>query len=135
MGRIKRTFLDAGVLILAARGNPIDSDLALSILGDIDREFVSSPFIQLEVIPKATYHKKQQELEFYEAFFATVSPWEINLENLLQEARQIACTYGLASIDALHIAAAISCKADEFITTEKPTKPMYRVPNLHFVSI
>ncbi|MGG6267325.1 type II toxin-antitoxin system VapC family toxin [Leptolyngbya sp. AN03gr2] len=130
-----RTFVDAGVLILAARGNPDDSDLAINILSDANREFVSSPFIELEVIPKATFHKKQQELEFYKAFFQTVVGWTIDLEKLLQDARQIASTYGLASLDALHIAAALSCDADEFATTEKPTKPMYRVPNLKFVSI
>ncbi|MBD2371035.1 PIN domain-containing protein [Leptolyngbya sp. FACHB-402] len=132
---MRRTFLDAGVLIIAARGNTVDSALALNILSDTNREFVSGPFIQLEVLPKATYHKKRQELEFYEAYFATVAHWTVNLEKLLQDARQIASTYGLASIDALHIAAALSCNVDEFITTEKPTKPMYRVPNLNFVSI
>lgn len=130
-----RTFVDAGVLILASRGEPIDSDLALNILEDANREFVSSSFISLEVIPKATYHRKQQELEFYETFFATVVDWAIAQEELLQAARQIASLYGLAALDALHIAAALSCNAADFVTTEKPTKPMYRVPNLNFVSI
>jgi predicted nucleic acid-binding protein len=91
--------------------------------------------IRLEIIPKAIYYKKQQEVEFYEAFFKTVVLWESDINGLLQNAHQIACTYGLAGLDALHIAAAISLSADEFITTEKPTKPMYRVPNLHFISI
>ncbi|GAP96777.1 hypothetical protein NIES2104_33240 [Leptolyngbya sp. NIES-2104] len=102
---------------------------------DTNREFVSSSFIALEVIPKATYHRKQQELEFYETFFATVVDWAIAQEELLQAAHQIASLYGLAALDALHIAAALSCNAADFVTTEKTTKPMYRVPNLNFVSI
>jgi hypothetical protein len=38
-------------------------------------------------------------------------------------------------MDALHIAAAISVGAEEFITTEKPTKPMYRVTDIKVVSL
>lgn len=135
MGRVKSTFIDSGVLILAARGTQSDSETALNVLSDPEREFVSSLFIRLEIIPKAIYYKKQQEVEFYEAFFKTVVLWESDINGLLQNTHQIACTYGLAGLDALHIAAAISLNADEFITTEKPTKPMYRVPNLHFISI
>jgi predicted nucleic acid-binding protein len=40
---------------------------------------------------------------------------------------EIAGTYGLAAMDALHVAAALQIQADELITTEKPTKPMHRV--------
>ncbi|NCR81550.1 MAG: type II toxin-antitoxin system VapC family toxin, partial [Microcystis aeruginosa K13-05] len=34
---------------------------------------------------------------------------------------EIAGTYGLAAMDALHVAAALQIQADELITTEKPT--------------
>ena len=37
------------------------------------------------------------------------------------DAYQIACTYGLAAMDAVHVAAALQIKADELITTEKST--------------
>jgi len=37
---------------------------------------------------------------------------------------EIAGTYGLAAMDALHVAAALQIQADELITTEKPTKPI-----------
>ncbi len=53
----------------------------------------------------------------------------------MQDGYNIACKYGLAAMDALHIAAAISVGAEEFITTEKPTKPMYRVTGLKVVSL
>jgi hypothetical protein len=41
-------------------------------------------------------------------------------------ARTEAALWGLAAMDALHVAAAFLLKADEFITTEKPGKPTYR---------
>jgi hypothetical protein len=53
----------------------------------------------------------------------------------MQSAYQLACIYGLSGLDALNVAAALSLQSDEFITTEKPTKPMYRVPNLRFVTV
>jgi predicted nucleic acid-binding protein len=64
-----RTFIDAGVLIAAARGEDAPSMSALEILDDQTREFVSSPFVELEVLPKAIYNGKKDEIEFYEAFF------------------------------------------------------------------
>ncbi|WP_334311429.1 hypothetical protein [Microcystis aeruginosa] len=48
---------------------------------------------------------------------------------------EIAGTYGLAAMDALHVAAALEIQADELITTEKPTKPMHRVREIQIVSI
>ena len=58
-----------------------------------------------------------------------------DLETLTQSAYQLACTYGLSGLDALNVAAAILLEADEFITTEKSTKPMYRVPDIQFVTV
>ena len=53
---------------------------------------------------------------------------------------EIAGTYGLAAMDALHVAAALQIQADELITTEKQTKPnqtkpMHRVREIQIVSI
>jgi hypothetical protein len=70
-----RTYLDAGVLIIAARGVGDASEQALSILEDCDREFVSSLFLKLEVLPKAIYNQQVDEVAFYEDFFATVASW------------------------------------------------------------
>jgi predicted nucleic acid-binding protein len=53
----------------------------------------------------------------------------------VQDANSIACKYGLAAMDALHIAAALSVDAKEFVTTEKPNKPMFRVSNIQVISI
>jgi predicted nucleic acid-binding protein len=108
---------------------------ALHVLTDPNREFVSSPFIQLETQPKAIYNQQQLEVEFYATFFNEVTYWALDLEQITQTAHRIAQTHGLAGMDALHIAAALSMGADEFVTTEKPTKPMYRVTEILVVSI
>lgn len=130
-----RTFIDSGVLIAAARANTIRSFAALHILNGREREFGSSAFIRLETLPKAIYNQQQAEAEFYESFFSSVTLWATELEEIVQTGNRIACTYGLAAMDALHIAAAVSVDAEEFVTTEKTTKPMYRVTEIKIVSI
>ncbi|MHC5934452.1 nuclease [Nostoc sp.] len=89
----------------------------------------------LEVLPKATFNKQQDEAEFYETFFSAVIHWGTDLEQIMQNADQIACTYGFAAMDALHVAAALQIKADQLIATEKPTKPMHRVTEIQIISI
>ena len=127
------TFIDSGVLITASRGIEELSERAIAILESADREFASSEFIKLEVLPKAVYHQQNNEVEFYNTFFDAVTYWANDLNCIIQDSHNIACRYGLAAMDALHIAAAISVGAEEFVTTEKPTKPMYRVTNIEIV--
>lgn len=132
---LKKTYVDSGVFITAFRGVQSASHRANSFLNSRDREFVSSQFVKLEVLPKATYHHQQDEAEFYETFFDAVSYWTTDVEQVAEDAHQLACTCGLAAMDALHIAAALLLKADELITTEKPTKPMHRVAGIQVISI
>lgn len=132
---MKITFIDSGVLVTAARGVGEDSEKALEILADSSREFASSEFIKMEVIPKAIYNRKTAEAEFYELFFGAVTYWANDIEKVIQEAYQIAAQYGLAAMDALHVAAALSVGAEEFVTTEKKTKPMFRVSSIKIISI
>lgn len=132
---MKITFIDSGVLVTAARGVGEDSEKALEILADSSREFASSEFIKMEVIPKAIYNRKTAEAEFYESFFSAVTYWSNDIEKVIQDAYNIACQYGLAAMDALHVAAALSVGAEELVTTEKRTKPMHRVTSINVVSI
>jgi hypothetical protein len=132
---MKITFIDSGVLVTAARGVEEDSEKALEILADSSREFASSEFIKMEVVPKAIYNRKTAEAEFYELFFDAVTYWANDIEKVIQEAYQIAAQYGLAAMDALHVAAALSVGAEEFVTTEKKTKPMFRVSSIKIISI
>jgi predicted nucleic acid-binding protein len=129
------TFIDSGVLVTAARGVEELSNKALEILESSDREFASSEFIKLEVLPKTIYYGQNAEAEFYETYFSAVTHWANNIEKITQDGYDIACEHGLAAMDALHIAAAILVGAEEFITTEKPTKPMYRVTSIKVVSL
>jgi predicted nucleic acid-binding protein len=62
----------------------------------------------LEVSPKAIYHKQTKEAQFYEEFFSDVTYWASDLFPIVQESYQIAAQYGLAAMDALHVAAALS---------------------------
>jgi len=48
------------------------------------------------------------------------------LNRIEKVARAEAARCGLAAMDALHVASAFLLKADELITTAKPSKPMYR---------
>jgi predicted nucleic acid-binding protein len=132
---MKISFIDSGVLVAAARSVGELSEKALGILEDSEREFASSIFIKLEVIPKAIYHQKAKESEFYETFFSVVTYWANDLDKIVQDAEKIASQYGLAAMDALHVAAALSVGASELVTTEKRTKPMYRVTSIDLVSL
>jgi hypothetical protein len=70
---MKISFIDSGVLVTAARGLGEDSETALEILADSNCEFASSCFLKMEVIPKAIYHQKTAEAEFYEILFSSVT--------------------------------------------------------------
>jgi predicted nucleic acid-binding protein len=122
------TFVDASVLIYAAT-KPTSATFArrlraLQVLSDPDREFAASEYLQLEVMPMAKYFSKTKEITFYEKFFAAVQQL-VAPASLVMPAYNLACQYGLGAIDALHIVAAASINA-EFVSAEKPTKPIYR---------
>lgn len=122
------TFLDASVLIYAAsRPTHQTSALhfkALRLLADPERSFAASSFLKLEVISIPTFYKKTRELKFYERYFQSISVWADSL-TLTDPAIEIACQFGLSALDALHLAAAQQVGA-EFVTAERPTKPIYR---------
>ncbi len=129
------TYVDSGVLLSITDGVSRIAEKALEVLEDLNREFASSEFVRLEVTPKAVYNKQTEEALFYEEFFSDVTYWASDLEQVVQNAYKIGCQYGLAAMDALHIAAALSIGAEEFVTTEKPTKPMFRVTSIQVISI
>ena len=134
MSRI-RTFVDSGVLIAAFR---VEGELganALSILAQADRDFVSSDFVRLEVTPKPAYFGRELESQFYQAFFQTAKRFIRTTRVLIEEAQSEAELFGLSGPDAVHIAAARRANCDEFITTERPTRPMFRVDGMQMTSI
>ena len=88
----------------------------------------------MEVLPKAVYFRRQDEVAFYETFFASAqfAPFS---EALMAQAHSEACHAGLRALNALHIAAAKASGAEEFITTERPTTALFRVIGITITSL
>lgn len=131
---LKRTFVDSGVLIAAIRGNEEVARRAIEILDAPDRVFASSEFVRLEVLPKAVFHRNLDEAKFYNRFFAAVEFWALP-QNCVALAFETAVRHNLSAIDALHVAAALSSAVDEFVTTEKPSKPIHAVSGLRVTTL
>lgn len=117
-------------MIAAYVGDVKDTIPARAVLDDPSRAFVASSFLSLEVLPKATFHRRAREAEFYRSYFALAAVWVEPTESLLRSAALQAETYGLAAMDALHVAAALAGNASELITTERLSKPIHRVKGL-----
>jgi predicted nucleic acid-binding protein len=130
-----KTFIDTGVLIAAARGQGEISFRAVEVLDNPNREFVSSPFLKLEILPKAIYNQRKGEIQFYEAYFSAVSHYVTDLEQIILKGDNEARQSGLGAMDALHVAAAILAGATELITTEKPEKSIHRTKSIRVISI
>lgn len=132
---MKRTYIDSCVLIAAFQADESISQPAMEVLDDPERELVVSDYLRLEVLPKPTFNKNNEEIEFMKAVLenaATHVPFSPELTEL---AVNLASKYDMTPIDALHISAAIKAKADELITFEKKTKPMCQVKEIKVISL
>jgi len=132
---MKRTYIDANVLIAAFKGEEQVAQRALRVLDDPDRKLVVSDYLRLEVLPKPTFHKKREEIEFMQTVFDGAAENLETSSDLTGRALAMASKYDMTPIDALHIGAAAVAKVDEFVTMEKPTKPMCKVREVKVVSI
>ena len=91
-----RTYVDSGLLIAAARGNGKLAARALAVLRDSGaREFVSSDYVKMEILPKPTYFGRDAEVKFYSTYFAKVSEWLKFDVSHLEAAFEEACRSGL----------------------------------------
>ena len=61
---MKRTYVDANVLIAAFQGKEQISQRAMRVLEDPDRILVVSDYLRLEVLPKPTFQKREEEIQF-----------------------------------------------------------------------
>jgi predicted nucleic acid-binding protein len=129
------TYIDSGVLIFAAQGRTAEAALALPFLADPSREYVTSDYVRLEVLPKCTYHRRQLEIDFYTEFFRLNSRTIPTSPALLQYALDEGCITGISGLDAVHIACAVFAGAEEFITSEKHNTPIHRTTKVRVVSI
>lgn len=122
-----KTFLDSRVLLTAWKGAEADADAALAVMHDERRTFVTGQMVKLELLPKPAFFKRTEELEFYALHFDAATeeaPLDANA------ALELAQRHGLAAADALNLAAAIRLGAEEFVTSELPCKPMFRVKEI-----
>ena len=129
------TYVDSGVLIFAAKGNTSAAALALPFLQDPNREFITSEFVKLEILPKPICFGKYAEVEFYNAFFNLSSRTIPISAILVTTAMEEACKLGLSAIDAIHLACAVLGGAEELLTSEKPSKPIHRTNLVKVTSI
>jgi predicted nucleic acid-binding protein len=130
-----RTYVDAGVLIDAVRGGSDLAQLAPELIEDPQREFVASVFLRLEILPKATYLRRDTEVDFYQRYFARVVAWANPSEELLRLAEDEAARSGLNALDALHVASAVMLAADQLVTTEGLRKPIHRATSVRVTAI
>ncbi len=103
-------------------------------MDDGTRTFLTCENVKLELLPKPTFEKRRSEVEFYNEHFnlATIEPFSAALG---EAALELGAKWGLAAGDSLNLASAIRQGADEFITTELPRKPMFRVKELKIISL
>jgi predicted nucleic acid-binding protein len=132
---MKRTYIDANVLIAAFQGDESISRAAMEVLTDPERALVVSDYLRLEVLPKPTFHKREEEIEFMKSVFDSASETIPSFPQVTAQALQLASEYDMTPVDALHVAAAVIGKVDELVTMEKPTKPMCRVKAVTVTSL
>lgn len=132
---MKRTYIDANVLIAAFQGEDQVAQRALRVLDDPDRKLVVSDYLRLEVLPKPTFHKRREEIAFMQAVFDGAAENLDTSPELTGCALEYASKYDMTPIDALHVGAAAVAGVDELVTLEKPTKPICNVKEVKVVSI
>jgi predicted nucleic acid-binding protein len=132
---MKRTYIDANVLIAAFQGEDQLAQRALQVLDDPNRKLVVSDYLRLEVLPKPTFHKRQEEIDFMQTVFDNANEEVPSSPLLTGQALVLASKYDMTPVDALHVGAAAVAGVDELITVEKSTKPMCKVKEVKVVSI
>lgn len=118
-------FTDSGVLIAAGRG-PV-AEAAKGVLLNSEFDFASTPFVWLEVLAKAKFTGRLNEVRFYQTYFDSVSAWADVDAELLEAAAELASRHRLSAIDALHAAATVALNATRLVTTERAGRPLHRV--------
>lgn len=131
---MKRTYVDANILIAAFKGEGGAAQRALQVLDDPDSKLVVSDYVRLEVLPKPTFHNRQEEIGFMQAVLEDAENLSTSSE-LTGSAVTMASRYDLTPIDSLHVSASVVAAVDQLVTMEKPSKPMCKVNEVKVVSI
>ena len=108
----------------------------MQLIEDKTRTLLTSVFVRLEAYPKAAFNPYPIQRAFLSEFFSDPDvEWVADVNTIVKLAVSEADRHGLSAMDALHVAAALLLGADEFITTEKPGKPIYRVNGLRVIHL
>ena len=67
---MRRTYLDTGVLIEAAAGKGPKAEVALAVLRDPTRAFLSCPFLDLELLPQTILNRNRLQQRFLETYLS-----------------------------------------------------------------
>jgi hypothetical protein len=130
-----RTVIDSCVLRVALEGEGEANRKAIETLNDTNRKFMAVDFVALEVIPKPIFNKIQDQALFYKLFFDE-APIHVEVtSDVTNLALQLASEHNIGPMDSLIVSSAIIGGADELITMEKPTKPMYKVKEVKIISL
>lgn len=124
------TYLDANVLIYAARGMEVRAARALAFIDDPSMQFAASVFLELELLPNS----REQQSRFYKAYLDRVAVWATDFETITEIARREGLAHGIAAMDALHLAAGASVGA-RLVTFEKRSKPLFRSRVTEIISL
>ncbi len=106
----------------------------MGILFDEKRHILVSDLLRLEVQPKPRFLRRLEEEDFMQEILAHGEDIEVT-GSVTQHALSLASKCNLAAIDALHAAAAVQAGADQFVTLEKPDKPLCQIQELRVVSL
>jgi predicted nucleic acid-binding protein len=100
---------------------------AWEILDDGKRYFIASPFLRLELLPKAKNRGTKDEVKFLEDAFSLVMEWVSVDDELVERAIELGIAHQLRNIDTVHAASAERVGCEQFVTSELPGKPYFRV--------
>lgn len=127
----RRVYVDSCVLMLAASAQEEEvAQRAFEELNKPEVRYLFSSFVEMEVIPRPTHNKRQDEVEFYKTYFESAERINCSEEEQQLALKMMCECNGLLSVDAVHLSCAASSKAHEFVTSEGPTKPMVERPPL-----
>lgn len=133
-----RVYVDSCIFILASRGDDQEERVrdAIRAISDEDIEFVYSPIVELESLPKPSLIAKySDQAAMLRMLFNRFTKVECN-GSAQSIALSEACSVpGLTAFDALHIGAAVVAGVDYLLTAEAPTSTMHRSSLVTFQTI
>lgn len=134
-----KTFADAGFFFAMWRGDREAKAAARAESERTDRRFFYSDFVLLEILPKAEFFGRIDELTFYRKLLARPNFQKVNASAraLVERGRAVASRDGLNALDGLHVAAAELAGCSHMVTTEGKfaRSSLHRVRNLSMVQI